>query len=127
MENCLLTITTTVDGQETKTTKQAEGECSLSSMRLTYCEENAQVFLSLSDGRLEIFRTGDYSLHLFLKQGETLKGSLSIANSEGELTVHTQKLAYSQTQKSVLLLAHYTLYFGCETQETKIRLQAKFY
>jgi uncharacterized beta-barrel protein YwiB (DUF1934 family) len=126
VKECLLTIATTVDGQENKTVKQAEGEFSISQMRLTYREENALVALQLSDNRLEIVRTGDYTLRLSLSQGETLKGVLGFGNAEGDISVHTHKLAYSHSQNSFMLMAHYTLYFGCETQDTKIRLQVKF-
>ncbi len=126
MKECLLTIATTVDGQENKTVKQAEGEFSLSQTQLTYREENALVSLRLSNNRLEITRIGDYTLHLSLCQGETLKGILGFGNAEGDISVHTHKLAYSHSQNSFMLMAHYTLYFGCETQDTKIRLQVKF-
>ena len=126
MKKCLLTIATTVDGQENKTVKQAEGEFSLSQTLLAYREENALVSLQLSGDRLDVSRTGDYSLRLSLSQGETLKGTLGFGTSEGELSVHTHKLAYSHSQNSFLLMAHYTLYFGCETQDTKIRLQVKY-
>jgi uncharacterized beta-barrel protein YwiB (DUF1934 family) len=126
VKECLLTIATTVDGQENKMVKQAEGEFSISQMQLTYREENALVALQLSDNRLEIVRTGDYTLRLSLSQGETLKGVLGFGNAEGDISVHTHKLAYSHSQNSFMLMAHYTLYFGCETQDTKIRLQVKF-
>ena len=125
VKECLLTIVTTVDGQENKTVKQAEGEFSLSQMQLTYREENALVSLHLSNDRLEISRTGDYSLRLSLCQGETLQGVLGFGNAEGDISVHTHKLAYSYSKNSFMLMAHYTLYFGCETQDTKIRLQVK--
>ena len=94
MKECLLTIVTTVDGQENKTVKQAKGEFALSQMQLTYLEENALVALQLSNNRLEITRTGDYTLRLFLCQGETLKGILGFGNAEGDISAHTHKLAY---------------------------------
>lgn len=125
MQACQLSITTTVDGQETKIDRLGKIDFSNSEVVLSYCEENAKVHLRIANGQVFIERLGDYSLCLHLYEGTTTKGTLGFSGTEGEIEVKTTRVGYSIGKDSVLLRLQYDLLFGAETQTMKLRLLAR--
>ena len=125
MKACRLTIATTVDGRKTEISRDGYFEVAPLYAKLQYTEENAKVSLVLENGVVQIQRTGDYTLRLTLKEGETNEGTLGINGSEGVLQVKTARVAYATTEKSLLLSLHYSLLMGDEVQEMRLRLFAR--
>ncbi len=124
MKNCSITITTTVDGQQTTVKRQGEMSLTASSAKLAYAEENDQVTLSLYCAHGEIVRKGDYSIKLPLKTGETVQGEIGIGASHGCVEVYTDKISFSTSENSLLAQLHYTLIFGQERQVMRLRIHA---
>ena len=124
MKHCTISITTTVDGQQTTVKRQGEMALTASSAQLSYAEENAAVALSLFASHGEVVRTGDYSLRLPLKAGESTKGEIGIGGAQGEVEVYTDKLAFSTSENSLLACLHYHLIFGQEKQSMQLRIHA---
>jgi uncharacterized beta-barrel protein YwiB (DUF1934 family) len=91
---------------------------------LRYTQENATITVSLSNGELKIDRTGDYGMSLLLRENESTVGTLSIAGNEGALEVYTERLAYSITKNRLLMQIYYTLNFGTEKQNMRLRINA---
>lgn len=124
MQNCTITITTTIDGKQTTAKRQGRMQLSASSVRLEYTEENAKVTLSLHTTHGEIVREGDYLLKLPLHMGQTLQGEIGIGGAQGAVDVHTYKIAFSTSEKSLLAQLQYTLIFGQERQVMRLRIHA---
>ena len=91
---------------------------------LRYSDENATVLIRVDGEGVTIERDGDYSMRLFLQEGKRTVGTLSIAGNVGDVVVETQKIAYSIGKKSLLMQLHYTLIFGEEKQDMRIRLSS---
>lgn len=127
MENCQVTITTIIDGNESQIIRHGEMETSVSEVKICYREENATVFLSTQNGRIEIERKGDYSLRLTLEQGKQSVGILGIGGAEGEVLTFAHQVAYSVSKNSVLMALKYDLIISGEIQEMKLRLLARFH
>lgn len=125
MQSCRITIATTADGKETQFVRAGSMRLSPLPCELTYREENAEVRITLEKGCATVERTGDYTLSLFLKEGERREGALGIAGAAGSVQTVTHKLAYSVQKDSLLLSMRYDLVFGGEKQEIKLRLYAK--
>lgn len=125
MKACRLTIATTVDDTQTEISRDGCFSVAPLFAELRYNETNAVVSLVLENGVVQVQRTGDYSLRLTLKEGETHVGTLGINGSEGVLQVKTERVAYSTTATSLLLSLHYRLLMGDETQEMKLRIFAR--
>ena len=125
MQDCYITITTEVDGNENTITRQGQWETSVNSVKLHYCEDNAQIFLQLVNGGAYIKRIGDYTLALPLEEGKLLKGTIGIGGSEGEVQTYTRRLSYSLKKDSLLLSLHYDLIISNESQKMKLRLLVK--
>ena len=81
--------------------------------------------MEIGKNGVEIYREGDYTLRLTLRQGERVVGSLGIGGSQGEVFTNTERLEYILKENAVLLLAHYDLIVGGEVQKMKIRLKAE--
>ena len=124
MSDGSLTIVTTIDGVETRFSSKAEMEIAPLSAILRYKETNAIVTITLSGDGVCVERQGDYSMYLPLRENEYTDGTLAIAGNEGRLRAYTQRLAYSITKRSVLLQLYYTLIFGEEKQEMRLRINA---
>lgn len=122
MQNGFLTIVTTVDGTESRFSCKAEMEIKSLSAVLRYSDENATVLIRVDGDGVTIERDGDYSMRLFLQEGKRTVGSLSIAGNTGDVGVETQKIAYSIGKKTFLMQLHYSLIFGEEKQDMRIRL-----
>ena len=125
MKDCRLTITTTVDGQETNVTRLGKMDLQPLGVTLYYREENAEVTIHARTNRVEIERKGDYSMRLTFVENELLSGTLGIGGNEGSLQTQTHRLAFSVTEHSFLLLLQYALIFSKEKQEMKIRISAR--
>lgn len=125
MKSCNLTITTSVDGRETDFSCEGELFLSARSATLRYTQANASVSLVLDGQTAKIERVGDYSLRLFLQNGEESVGILALGENDGEMKVFTHRIAYSIGQDSLLASLHYDLLFGEERQEMKLRILAR--
>lgn len=127
MQNAFLTIVTMVDGEEHRISRKAEMELAPLSAALHYEEEAARVCLELKDGEVYFQREGDYSLSMHLVEGQTTEGQLSLAAFQGALTIMTKKIAYNISKSGLLLKVEYTLIFGEEKQEMRLRISARYH
>ena len=126
MEDCRLTITTMVNGEESNIIRRGTMQLLPLSAKLSYQDEDAIVHLQLDKNCAYIERKGDYTLSLHLVPEEQNIGHIGIMGSDGEIVVYTHKVAYSIGQDSLLLSLHYDLLFGEEKQEMKLRLLARY-
>ena len=124
MQSGFLSIVTTVDGVESRFSCQADMELNALSAVLSYKQEDAEVVVRVFSGGIVVERKGDYGLRLDLREGERTKGTLSIAGNEGEIDVYTEKAAYSISKSHLLVQLQYSLYFGQEKQDMRLRLSA---
>ena len=120
-----MTISTSVDGEESRLSCKAEMEYTALSARLRYSDQAAEVTVSVNANEAIVQRKGDYGLYLPLKENERTTGILSIAGNEGKVEIFTKKLAYSIGKNSLLMQLHYTLNFGAEQQEMRLRIHAR--
>lgn len=125
MNTCDLTITTAVDGQESKISRTGKIDYTDGTTVLEYHEENAQVRILLKDGRAEIDRRGDYSLKLLLEEGKRTQGNIGVGGSEGQIGIHASRVQYAETEGVLRIFLQYTLLFGAETQRMKLHICAK--
>lgn len=125
MQKCSLTIVTVADGQESNFVCVAEMELTPLSACLHYIQEGAKTVVRFAEKKVTIQREGDYSMQLCLEEGKTLQGKLTIGGNEGIIPVHTQKIAYAITDKSLLASLQYRLIFEGGAQEMKLRLNAR--
>ena len=126
MKNCRITITTTIDGVSTEAVRQGQAELSLLSAKIDYLEAQAKVRIALEDGKLQIYREGDYTQALYFQEGQILEGKLGIGGADGVIFTKTNRLSYSLSDTSLLLSLHYDLLIGDEPQSVQIRLFVKF-
>ena len=124
MQDAYLTISTTVDGKESRMSCKAELELVSTSASLRYRDENASVSLSLYGDSLTIERVGDYGLYLPLTENAYTVGRISIAGQDGNVKIYTERLAYTIGKSTLLLQLFYTLFFGEEKQEMRLRVRA---
>lgn len=122
---CKISITTTVDGEETQATRTGSLRISFSEIRLSYGEENGNVTLKIQKDRAEITRSGDYSMFLPLLRERRTQGKIGVLGAEGDVEIYTKRLAYSTTDTSLMLSMHYDLIFGSDVQKMQIRLLAR--
>ncbi len=122
---CKISITTTVDGEETQATRTGSLRISFSEIRLSYGEESGNVTLKIQKDRAEIMRSGDYSMRLPLHRERRTQGKIGVLGSEGDVEIYTKRLAYSTTDTSLMLSMHYDLIFGSDVQKMQIRLLAR--
>lgn len=122
---CKISITTTVDGEETQVTRTGSLRISFSEILLSYGEENGEVTLKIQNDRAEITRSGDYSMFLPLLREQRTQGKIGVLGSEGDVEIYTKRLAYSTTDTSLMLSMHYDLLFGKDVQKMQIRLLAR--
>ena len=125
MKACSISVSSCVDGVENAVTREGEISLSLSSTELFYREEDGEVRIFLQGDSARIERTGEYSLHLFLKEGETSEGILGIFGREGSIPVRCNRVAYSVGKGSLLLSLWYGLNLGEKWQEMKLRIHAR--
>ena len=122
---CKISITTTVDGEETQATRPGSLRISFSEILLSYGEENGEVTLKIQNDRAEITRSGDYSMFLPLLREQRTQGKIGVLGSEADVEIYTKRLAYSTTDSSLMLSMHYDLLFGKDVQKMQIRLLAR--
>ena len=122
---CKISITTTVDGEETQATRTGSLRISFSEILLSYGEESGSVTLKIQKDRAEITRSGDYSMCLPLLRERRTQGKICVLGSEGDVEIYTKRLAYSTTDTSLMLSMHYDLIFGSDVQKMQIRLLAR--
>ena len=125
MDACFLTITTTADGQEYTLSYDGELKLLIDGADLRYQDGQSSVTMEIRPAGVSVLREGDYTLKLRLEEGKRKSGTIGIGGSEGEVFTQTEKLAYSVSERSLLLKAEYSLIIGSEKQEMKIRLHAK--
>lgn len=125
MQQCKITLITSVDGEETQVTRTGSALLSVSNATVFYREENAEITLGFEKNQVRIERRGDYALSLCLKEGETGNGKLGVSGALGDIRTHAKKISYSIGENSLLALLHYDLIFGAERQEMKLRLYVK--
>ena len=122
----ILDIVTTVDGEATQKTWEAECELGTEFAKIEYRDEQAFVRVLIDNGRTEIERVGDYGLKMSFQEGKDTPVVLEIAGNVGEITAHTYRLGYLLSEKSCMLHLHYALCFSeTEKQEINLRLHAK--
>ncbi len=122
---CMLTLTTSADGSESKTERSAELIISPESTELRYREEAGASVLRFFYDHAEIVRTGDYGLRLFLRAGETTAGELLLGNASGEIQTFTHKIASRTENGRFFALLQYDLIIAGEKQKMRVRLQTK--
>ncbi len=109
---------------ESRFSCQADMELNALSAVLCYKQGDAEVVVRVFSNGIVVERKGDYGLRLDLREGEKTKGTLSIAGNEGEIDVYTEKSAYSISKSHLLVRLQYSLYFGQEKQDMRLRLSA---
>jgi uncharacterized beta-barrel protein YwiB (DUF1934 family) len=124
MKKGFLTIVTTVDGTESRFSSKAEMEIASVSAVLCYKETNAIITITVDRNEVLIERKGHYDMHLLLRENERTNGVLSIAGNEGNIEIFTERLAYSIGKNSLLMQIYYTLIFGKEKQDMRLRINA---
>ncbi|MBO5412026.1 MAG: DUF1934 family protein [Clostridia bacterium] len=125
LQECMIEISTTVDGVETRIKRKGGLKLSVGEVKLFYLDEQAEVTLLLQGETATIDRKGDYTLHLVLENGKITQGVLGIRGAEGEMQALTHKITYSVTQNSLLASLKYALLLGGEPQEMQIRISAR--
>lgn len=125
MRNCRVTITTIAGGEENSIIRKGEMQLSSRTATVCYLEEDAKICLKVEENCVDIERKGDYTLSLHLLQGKQNKGRLGIMGSDGEIGVHTHKVAYSIGEDFLLLSLHYDLLFGEDKQQMQLRMLAR--
>ena len=125
LQECKITLTTSVDGKETQIIKKGSVSISCSKVVVNYQEKNAEFTLIFEKDGVTLERCGDYALSLLLKQGEISEGTLAFGGTVGEIRVQAHKIAYSVSTDALLASLHYDLIFGEERQEMKLRLYVK--
>ena len=125
MKECMLSITTAVDGEERTVSKKGEWTLSPTTATILYREEDGEVRLEVNGTRVSIERTGGYSFRLYLEEGQVLKSYIGIGGEEGDIQTETEKISYSIGKDSILLFLKYALLIGGDRQEMKLRLLAK--
>lgn len=125
MQACSVTVFSTTDGEEKKF--KADGEWLLSSdkMEIRYTDGSSQVGLSVTDGRADLSRTGEYTLFLPLRTGERSVGSIGIGGSSGNIEISTKKISFETNTDEAVFFAEYALHFGKEIQRMKLRVKAR--
>ena len=126
MKPCKLTIITNTDGEETSVTYNGEMKISAASTVIRYREPNALVSLRVYGEHAEVERQGDYTLKLPLLRGALTKGEIGIGGTSGEIQTFTHKIAYSQTEQSILLSLQYDLLLGEEPQKMHLRILGRY-
>ncbi len=127
MQDCRITIATSVDGAQESTVSHF-GKLHFNkddSCLLQYNETQAKVSMEIEENLVKIDRIGDYELHLQLKKGAICSGLIGIGGSNGEVQTRTKLLEYKESENGVLLLLKYDLLVGGEEQKMKLRLHAK--
>ncbi len=124
MKKCRLSITTSVNGEESSIIRQGTMELMPLSAKLFYQEDNARICVFVKDNSVRIQREGDYTLSLLLQESIKNQGSIGILGSEGGIEVFAHKVNYAIGRDSLMLSLHYDLLFGQEKQEMKLRLLA---
>lgn len=127
MQRAFLSITTTVDGEEHRISRDAEMELSSVSAVLRYEEEGAMVSLEIVDGVVSYVREGDYGLSLRLVEGQRTEGKLLLGASSGTMLAETKKIQYNISKSGLLFKAEYTLLFGEEKQEMRLNVSARYH
>ena len=127
MQRAFLTITTTVDGEESRISRVAEMELSSCSARLRYEEQGAFIAIEVADGAVSYVCEGDYGLSLRLLEGKQTEGQLSLGATQGVLLVTTKKVQYNISKSGLLLKMEYTLLFGEEKQEMRLNISARYH
>ena len=125
MKECRVSITSTVDGQESSFVREGYIDLSPIHPKISYLEEDGQVQISLEGEKAYIERRGSYSLKLHLERGKVGKGYIGIGGQEGEIQTFAKKVAYSTSKNSLLVSLQYILTIGGEKQTTNIRLSAR--
>ncbi len=125
MDACVLTITTAADGQEYTLSYEGEMRLLIDGADLRYQDGQSNVTMEVRPAGVSVLREGDYTLKLRLEEGKCKSGTIGIGGSDGEVFTQTEKLAYSVSERSLLLKAEYALVIGGEKQEMKLRLYAK--
>ena len=123
---CKISITTTVDGDETQATRKGSLRLSFAENVISYTEENAFITITIRADEVEIVRNGDYSMFLPLKRDTKTRGEIGINGAIGAVDIKTSRLLYSTTDTSLMLSVHYDLLFGEEKQAMQIRLLARY-
>ena len=125
MEKCRLTIITKADEQENRLFVNGTMDVTTEEFLVCYDDDDANVRVAIRKEEVEIVRRGEYTLRLLLKAGERCKGSIGIANSEGEVETLTKSIACEYKADGLMLGLEYDLLIGAEPQKMKIRLLAK--
>ena len=126
MQNCKLTIVTSVDDTENTVVRNGKIEAKESSVVLTYEEENALICMTFQKGLAFIDRQGDYTLRLPLEEGKTHEGVLGIGSAEGKVGITTHRVKYTLQGNLFKLSMRYDLIFTeNEVQKTKLNLKAQ--
>ena len=103
-----LDIVTTVDGQASQKTWEAECELGADFARIEYRDEQALVKVFLRGNKAEIERIGDYGLKMSFQEGKVTPVVLEIAGNVGEITAQTYRLGYLLSEKACLkFTTHY--------------------
>jgi len=124
-QKCQVSIITTVNGQEGEVKRAGNMVLAPLFATVVYEDNGANVTVKLEDGKLSIDRRGDYDLLLNFQLGQTCECTLGIEGSVGVLHTKTDKLMYTVSDDSFLLVLHYTLLTGGDPQEMRVRMTAR--
>ena len=125
MQTCRVTIASSADGQENESVKKGSLAVNGTGATVCYQDGEAQVQIVVDREQTVITRRGDYEMRLVLRKGEICAGTIGIMGSSGQVYTQTHALAYSVSERSLLLSAQYDLLFDKERQAMKIRLHAR--
>ena len=124
-QNCLIMISTKVDGKKSEYTVEGEVEILLRSAYLSYCENQSVVKVFLCGEKAEINREGDYALSLCLETGKTTQGRIGIAGNSGENSTYTHKIESRIAENFIAARFRYDLIIAAEKQEMELNLFVK--
>ena len=122
---CILTLTTSVDGNKSKATRSAELNSSSTNAELRYSEGTGVSVLRFFEDCVEILRDGDYGLRLCLRENETTKGALLLGGASGDIETYTHKIRVQKGNENFFALLEYDLIISGERQQMRVLLQTK--
>lgn len=120
-----LDITTHTNGE--KTSLKVKADCTFENgvFNAIYRDNGATVCMQITEKTAKIRRVGDYSLDVTLEKGKRTVSKLGFGSNEGEIATVTDEVSLLARENGVLIFLEYSLDFGREKQNMKLRILAR--
>ena len=127
IRKCELTLKSIVDGAENLFTIVGRLEDHAGKIKVCYCEQPAVIHVVFGEkGQAWVDREGDYSLRLFLKEGEVTQGEIGINGNVGNLEIRTHRIEYDYSGIELTACLRYDLLLGeNDVQEMQLQICAR--